>query len=76
MQLKLQVGQIMNIIKRYFSYLKSIWSQESKGFGDTFKKIASSFGIKSCSACEERRKKWNEKLSYEKIKRLNKNVEK
>ena len=47
-------------------YLKAIWSAESMGFGDTFKKIASSFGIKSCDGCERRRKKFNEAIEYRK----------
>jgi len=55
-----------SIIKKYFMYLKAIWSAESMGFGDTFKKIASSFGIKSCDGCERRRKKFNEAIEYRK----------
>ena len=56
----------MNIIKQYFSYLKSIWSQESKGFGDTVAKLTKSFGIKPCPACERRRQKFNEAIEYRK----------
>jgi len=57
------------MIKRYINHLKKVWSQPSKGFGDTFAKITKSFGIKPCDACEERRKTWNEKLAYAKEQR-------
>ena len=61
----------MNYLNRYISYLNGVWSQESKGFGDTFSKITKSFGIKPCGGCEERRRSWNEKLAYAKEKRDN-----
>ena len=60
----------MNIFKVYFSYLKELWSAESKGFGDTVAKITKSFGIKPCTGCERRRKKFNEALAYKKKQRL------
>jgi len=61
----------MNFLKRYFNYLKKVWSKESKGFGDTFAKIAKTFGFQPCSACERRRKAWNEKLAYAKKEKEN-----
>jgi hypothetical protein len=54
------------MIKQYFSYLKSIWSQESIGFGDTVAKITKSFGIEPCEACLRRKKKFNEAIQYRK----------
>ncbi len=59
----------MNIFKRYLTYLRKIWSAESKGFGDTVAKITKSFGIKPCTGCERRRKKFNEALTYRKKER-------
>jgi hypothetical protein len=59
----------MNIVQRYINHLKLVWSQPSKGFGDTFAKITKSLGITPCDKCETRRKSWNEKLAYEKEKR-------
>jgi hypothetical protein len=56
----------MNIFKTYFSYLKKVWSAESEGFGDTVKKITSTFGIHPCEGCERRRKKFNEAIKYRK----------
>ena len=56
----------MNIIKLYFEYLKKIWSEESKGFGDTISKLTKSFGIKPCDGCNRRRKKFNEAIAYKK----------
>ena len=56
----------MKFLKEYFSHLKTVWSKKSEGFGDTFQKIAKTFGIKTCSKCEKRRKAWNERLSYAK----------
>ena len=53
-------------IEKYFMYLKAIWAQESKGLGDTIAKITKSFGIKPCSGCERRRKKFNEAIEYRK----------
>ena len=53
-------------MKRYLAYLKKIWSTKSEGFGDTVAKITKSFGIKPCSGCERRRKKFNEALKYRK----------
>ena len=41
-----------------------IWSTPSKGFGDTFAKITKTFGIKPCGKCEERRERWNDRVSY------------
>jgi hypothetical protein len=57
------------------NHLRKVWSQPSKGFGDTFAKITKSFGIKPCDACERRRKSWNEKLAYEKKQREDKKGE-
>lgn len=37
---------------------------ESKGLGDTIKKITRWFGIEPCDACEERAKKLNHMFSY------------
>lgn len=56
----------MNILKTYFVYLKKVWSAESEGFGDTVKKITSTFGIHPCAGCERRRKKFNEAIKYKK----------
>lgn len=56
--------QKRNVMKKYLSYLRKIWNQPSKGFGDTFAKITKSFGIKPCPKCEKRRKDWNEKIKY------------
>ena len=56
----------MNIIQRYITHLRKIWSKPSKGFGDTVAKITKSFGITPCDACEKRRLSWNEKLAYAK----------
>lgn len=46
--------------------MKHVWSEPSEGFGDTFAKIAKSFGIQPCWGCERRRKAWNKKLAYKK----------
>ena len=54
----------MFFLKRYFLYLKGLWSLPSSGIGDTVAKITKSFGIKPCSACERRRKKFNELVKY------------
>lgn len=54
------------MIKRYIKYMKHVWSEPSEGFGDTFAKIAKSFGIQPCWGCERRRKAWNKKLAYKK----------
>jgi len=54
------------MIKQYLLYLKSVWSTESKGLGDTIKKITKTFGIKPCKGCEERSKKFNEMIQYRK----------
>ena len=56
----------MNIFRRYFVYLKEVWSFESEGFGDTVKKITSTFGIHPCEGCERRRKKFNKAIKYKK----------
>jgi len=45
---------------------KEIWKKESEGFGDTFAKITKTVGIEPCEECEERRKDWNQRLSYKK----------
>lgn len=39
-------------------------STESKGLGDTIKKITRWFGIEPCDACEARAKKLNQMFSY------------
>ena len=56
----------MNVIKRYVAYVKTVWSKESEGFGDTVAKITKAFGITPCDGCERRRKKFNEALTYRK----------
>jgi len=48
------------------SKIKQIWAKESEGIGDTVKKITTTLGIESCEACEERRKRWNDKVAYKK----------
>lgn len=58
----------MNLIKNYTKKLKIIWSQPSEGFGDTFAKITKTFGMTPCDKCNKRRKAWNRKIRYAKIK--------
>ena len=53
-------------MKSWLKKIKRIWSKPSKGFGDTFAKITKTFGITPCDECEERRKDWNNRLSYAK----------
>ncbi len=49
-----------------FTNLKTIWNKPSKGFGDTFAKLAKTLGFVPCEGCERRRNEWNEKLKYRK----------
>ena len=56
----------MSFIGTYFKYLRGIWFKKSEGFGDTVAKITKTFGIKPCSKCEERRKKFNQLVKYHK----------
>lgn len=49
--------------------LKTIWKKPSKGFGDTVQKVTKTLGFITCDECEERRKRWNEKLAYKKFQR-------
>jgi len=51
-------------LKRQKRRLKKIWSNPSTGFGDTFSKITKTFYIEPCDSCEDRKKKWNEKIKY------------
>ena len=51
------------------SKIKQIWSKESEGIGDTVAKITKTVGIEPCEACEERRKRWNDKVAYKKASR-------
>lgn len=37
----------------------------SRGFGDTFAKVAKAFGVKSCGGCDKRRAKLNKLIRYE-----------
>lgn len=60
----------MNLFKKYYLYLKYVWSYPSEGFGDFFAKITKSFGFKPCGGCEKRRKAWNEKIKFKKNQNL------
>jgi len=57
-----------NLLQSQIERLKKIWQQPSEGFGDTFAKITKTFYMTPCEKCEERRKDWNERLKYRRLK--------